>query len=124
LRSLIEELETLRTSETSSEDGSSLRDLIGTHFILVLFKILIELRDRHDLIGLLECRRAAELDALKHPARSRLRPKWLLDSHKEDFGMTAVQRLQKVYDGQVPGPRVEIIIINHLLDDQSYGFIN
>jgi hypothetical protein len=108
LRSFIEELETLRISDASSEDGSPLRDLIATCFILVLFKILMELRDCKDLIGLLECRSIAELDALKHAARSRLRPKWLLDSQKEDFGMTAVQRLQKVYEGQIPAIRAEI----------------
>jgi hypothetical protein len=61
---LIEELETLQILDASSEDASPLRDLIGTCFILVLFKILMELRDRHDLIGLLECRSVAELNAL------------------------------------------------------------
>jgi hypothetical protein len=108
LRRLIEELETLQILDASSEDVPPLRDLIGTCFILVLFKILMELRDRHDLIGLLECRSDEDLNALKHSARRRLRPKWLVDSDREDIVLKDVQRLQKVYDGQIPAIRADI----------------
>jgi hypothetical protein len=72
-------------SESSEEDEGPDRDLIGTCFILVLFKFLMELRDRHYFIGLLECGSVAELNTLRHLARSRPRPKWLVDSHQKDI---------------------------------------
>jgi hypothetical protein len=102
-------LKSLQISGASSENARPLRDLIGTCFILVLFKILMELRDRHDLIGLLECRSVAGLNALKHSARSRLRPKWLVNSFEEDFtSMKRFQKVQKLYDGQIPAIRADI----------------
>jgi hypothetical protein len=41
-----------RISEFSSEDENLVRDFIGTCFTVIVFKILMELRDRYDLIGL------------------------------------------------------------------------